>query len=165
MIHPTPTFDAIVAAALERLAAENAQSARTARAAGIKDDAKFFQRAANSYTRALEEWQAGTRPTRTAAGGWLLPSRSGGAAHLLTLDGDWMCSCAAGESMHWAKALVIGVEVAGDDQDRFDDDCGETAVSEPEPPTPAPAAPSEDAWRALITRLCAARAEVLRRAA
>lgn len=162
MIHPT--FDAIVASALERLAAENAQSARTARAAGEKGDARFFQRAANSYTRALEEWTAGTRPTRTPSGGWLLPSRSGGAAHLLTLDGDWMCSCASSDQMHWAKALIIGLEVAGDDIGRFDD-CGETAVSEPEPPTPAPAAASEDARRALITRLCAARAEVLRRAA
>lgn len=136
---PTPHFDALVGAALERLAAENAQSARTARYAGLKDDAKFFQRACNAYVRALEEWLAGTRPTRTEGGNYLLPSRSGGAAHLLTLDGDWVCSCASGQAIHWASALIIGMEVAGDDQDRFDDgDDGETAVSEPEPPTPTP---------------------------
>jgi hypothetical protein len=166
---PTPTFDAAVAAALERLAAENAQSARTARQAGLKDDAKFFQRAANAFVRALEEWTAGIRPTRTASGNWLLPSRSGGAAHLLALDGDWICTCQAGESMHWAKALVIALEVAEDDLARFDDgDYSEVTVPDPEPPTPAPVAQAdnseedeETARRALITRLCAHRARLL----
>lgn len=184
-----PTFDALVAAALERMAAENAQSARTARAAKLTDDAKFFQRAANAFVRALEEWTAGTRPTRTPSGGWLLPSRSGGAAHLLSLDGDWMCSCAAGESMHWAKALVIGMEVASDDLDRFDDgaaiieenpDSGPSSPAAPAAPLPTapPDAPTEAddprimhvedaraARQALIRRLTEARGRRMREAA
>ncbi len=149
-----PPFDGVVAAALERLASENAQSARTARQAGEKEDAAFFQRAANAYTRALEAWNAGTRPTRTTAGNWLLPSRTGGAAHLLTMDGDWICSCQAGESMHWAKALIIGLEVAGDDVGRFDDGADYSEVTT-EPPTPAE----------LGARLCRARDLVMGRAA
>jgi hypothetical protein len=167
---PTPHFDAMVAAALERLAEENARSARTARAAGLKDDARFFQRACNAYVRALSEWQQGTRPTRTPSGGWLLPSRSGGADHLLTLDGDWLCSCSSGTQIHWASALIIGLEVAQDDLARFDDgdDDREMTAPNPEPPTSTQAAQDgaheedeADARRALITRLCAARARLL----
>jgi hypothetical protein len=166
---PTPAFDAAVEAALERLAAENAQSARTARAAGLKDDAKFFQRAANSYTRALSEWTKGTRPEQTQGGNWLLSSRTGGPDHLLRLDGDWTCTCASGTTDHWAKALIVACEVAQDDLARFDDgDYSEMTAPDPEPPTPAPAAPAgiseEDeaaARRALFARLTRVRARLL----
>lgn len=139
------TIESAVSAALERLAEESAQSARTARAAGERDDAKFFQRSANAFARALLFYRAGLRPHPTTQGGWLLPSqRPGEAPHLLTMSGDWTCTCAAGESMHWAKALIIGIEVGTEDMDRFDggdegpadpveagnaDDCGETAAS------------------------------------
>lgn len=78
-----PTFDEMVAAALERMAFENARSAEAARGAKLKGDARFFQRAANAFVRALAEWNAGTRPQRTQGGNYLLPSRSGGADHLL----------------------------------------------------------------------------------
>lgn len=125
---PTTTTESAVCGALERLAEENAQSARTARAEGVKEDARFFQRSANAYVKALQFYRAGLRPSPTERGGWLLPSqRAGEPPHLLRMDGDWTCTCAAGESMHWAKALIIGIEVALDDLDRYDD-CGETAA-------------------------------------
>lgn len=146
-------IEAATCAALERLAEENARSARTARAQGLKDDARFFQRAANAYLNALTQWQAGIRPERTPSGGWLLPSRTDGQPHRLTMEGDWICTCKAGKSMHWAKALIIGIEVASDDMDRFDD-CGETAVDDPEP-APVP----------LGQRIAAARAWVMQEAA
>ncbi len=148
------TVEAAVSGALERLAEENAQSARTARAAGLKEDARFFQRAANSYARALLLYRAGLRPHPTERGGWLLPSqRPGEAPHLLHMDGDWRCTCPSGDSIHWASALLIGIEAGQDDLDRFDDDCGETAVAEPEPPVP------------LGHRIAAARARVMQEAA
>src|SRR5262245_44026104 len=55
---PLPT-EAAVCAALERLADENAQSARLSRASGDKDDARFFQRAANAYVKALTFYRGG----------------------------------------------------------------------------------------------------------
>ena len=114
-------IDGAVAAALERLAETEASAARAARTATLPEDAKFFQRSANAYTKALCYWLAGVRPERTA-NGYVLPSqRPGEAPHKLTLDGDWICTCAAGQSMHWAKALVVGLEVAQDDQARFGD--------------------------------------------
>jgi len=119
---PLLPADAYVIGALERLAETEAMAARAARAAKLPDDAKFFQRAANAYGRALCHFLAGVRPTRTP-NGYILPSqRPGEAPHKLTFDGDWMCSCAAGESMHWAKALLIGLEVAADMQRDGDDD-------------------------------------------
>lgn len=149
------TIEAAVSGALERLADEHARSARTARAQGLKDDAKFFQRNANAFTRALLFYRAGLRPSPTERGGWLLPSqRPGEAPHLLHMDGDWCCSCASGQQIHWASALLIGIEVGTDDLDRFDD-CGETAVAHEEPP---PAAP-------LGQRIAQARARVWQEAA
>jgi hypothetical protein len=109
-----------VMAALERLAEENARSARQARERNDKEEAKFFQRGANAFSKALMYFQQGLRPEPTPHG-WMLPSqRIGEPAHLLTLSGDWLCTCAAGQSIHWASALVIGYEIASDDMDRFD---------------------------------------------
>jgi len=112
---PTP-IEATVAAALERLADENADHARAARTAGEKGDATFFQRACTSYTNALIEWRAGVRPERLASGAWLLPSRRPGEPpHIVRHDGDYMCNCSAGAVMHWPLALIIGLEVASFD--------------------------------------------------
>lgn len=112
-----------VEAALERLATENADHARVARTAGEKSDAAYFQRAATAYTNALIEYKRGVRPERLASGAWLLPSRRAGEApHIIRHDGDWTCGCKAGASMHWPIALIIGIEVAMDDQERFDDE-------------------------------------------
>lgn len=119
--------EAAIVGALSRLAQQEAQSARTARQAGEKDDARFFQRAANAYAKALTYYITGTRPT-PIQNGWMLPSqRTGEPPHLLTMDGDWTCTCLAGDSMHWAKALIIGIEVGYDDLAQFD------AEPEPEP--------------------------------
>lgn len=117
---PTPT-EAAVAGALERLAEHDAAHARTARAQGLKDDAKFFQRQANAYARALEAYRDGIRPISLGRNKWLLPSRSDGVPHILTLDGDWTCSCAAGSTAHWAKMLIIALDQAREDMDCFDD--------------------------------------------
>jgi hypothetical protein len=126
-----------VCGALERLAHQEAASARTAHAAHLKDDAAFFQRAANAYAKALSFYRTGLRPTPTATG-YLLPSqRTGEAPHLLTKDGDWICSCPAGESMHWAKALIIGIEVGYDDLAQLASDTGE-AVPPDQPPDEFP---------------------------
>lgn len=120
--------------ALERLAHHEAQSARTARLVGEKADAAFFQRSANAYAKALSFYRTGLRPEPTATG-WLLPSqRAGEPPHLLTKDGDWICTCQAGESMHWAKALIVGMEVGYDDLAQLagDDDGAADAGSDPD---------------------------------
>jgi hypothetical protein len=113
-------IESAVVGALERLAQQEAASARQARQAGARDEAMFFQRAANAYAKALSYYLAGTRPTPTPSG-WMLPSqRTGEPPHILTMDGDWTCTCLAGDTMHWAKALIIGIETGYDDLERFD---------------------------------------------
>jgi hypothetical protein len=141
-------IDAAVEAAIERLADENAQHARTAREHGEKADAAFFQRAATAYTNALIEYRRGVRPERMASGAWLLPSRRPSEApHVVRMDGDYVCDCKAGASMHWPLALIIGIEVATDDMERFDDGDDLAAAAE------------------LGRRLAAARAKLMREAA
>lgn len=118
----TGPIDAAVMGALERLADESSQAMRLARADGDKAGGTFWQRAATSYTNALIEYRKGVRPELLASGAWLLPSRRAyEAPHIVRMDGDWVCSCKAGASMHWAVALIIGIEVAHDDMTRFDD--------------------------------------------
>lgn len=116
-----------VEGALERLALDTAQHARTAE---TTTDRTFFRRSATAYTNALIEYRNGVRPQLLAGGAYLLPSRRPGEpAHIVSMDGDWTCSCKAGASMHWPIALVIGIEVSHDDMERFDDP--------PSAPTPA----------------------------
>lgn len=113
----TPALDALVAARLADQATHFAGQATEARAAGLKDDAKYFQRAANAYVKALEMWRAGVRPEVLGDGRYLLPSRTDGTPHLLTRDGDWACTCAAGASDHWAKMLMVAMADVCDEQD------------------------------------------------
>jgi hypothetical protein len=116
--HDAGPVDMAVEGALERLALDNSQHAATAT---DKADRAFFRRAATSYTNALIEYRAGVRPDRLSSRAYLLPSRRPGEApHLVTMDGDWMCSCKAGASMHWPVALIVGIEVAHDDMERYD---------------------------------------------
>lgn len=113
--------DAAVEGALERLALDNSQAAQQAES---KEDRAHFRRAATAFTNALIQYRNGVRPDVLSSRAQLLPSRRPGEApHLVTLDGDWMCSCKAGASMHWPIALVIGIEVAMDDLARFDGAC------------------------------------------
>lgn len=168
---PTPYFDAMVAAVLERMAEENTRSAELAESKpDLKDDAAFFRRAVTAYTNALIGWQKGVRPVRTASGNYLLPSRRPGESpHLLRLDGDWICNCRARSCMHWPIAMMVALEIAQDDQDRFDDDdYSEVTAPDLEPPGRAWATQDgthEDteaaARQALIRRLCAVRARLL----
>lgn len=110
---PGPVEQAVMGA-LERLAGQEAAAARLARTAGEPEDARFFQRSANAYAKALRHYQRGIRP-EPAPSGYTLPSqRDGEAPHLLVMDGDWVCTCPAGASAHWAKALVVGIETAFD---------------------------------------------------
>jgi hypothetical protein len=119
-----PTIDTYVIGALERLAEIEANAARTARSAKLPADAKFFQRSANAYARALCYWLAGIRPERTP-NGYVLPSqRTGEAPHKLTRDGDWVCTCPSGQHIHWASAMIVGLEVAQDDMAQFGDGDG-----------------------------------------
>lgn len=137
--------EAAVAGAMEREAERAAQSARQARQDGRKDEATYFQRQATAYTHALEQWLKGVRPTYLQNGAWLLPSRRAGeAAHIVRMDGDWVCSCKAGHSMHWPIAMVIGQEMGADALN--DTEAGDWD----EAPEPTPAA--------LGKRLAAARA-------
>lgn len=123
--------EAAIVGALERLSQQEASSARTARAAHNADEARFFQRNANAYAKALSYYLAGVRPTPTP-NGWMLPSqRTGEPPHLLTMDGDWTCTCLAGAMMHWAKALIIGCEVGYDSLSDADDDAGDEEPIEP----------------------------------
>jgi hypothetical protein len=110
--------DAAIEGALERLAFDNAQRAETAFLA----DRAFFRRNATSYTNALDQYRRGVRPERLASGARLIPSsQPGRPAHLVTMDGDWTCSCCARSSMHWPLALCIGIEQAFEDMQTFDD--------------------------------------------
>jgi hypothetical protein len=90
-------------------------------AGNYQSGAKYFQRIANANARALEQWRAGVRPEPLANGGWLLPSKSDGAPHIITKSGDWVCTCAAGSSDHWAKSLIVAIEMVADELDAFDD--------------------------------------------
>lgn len=121
-----------VEGALERLALDSAQHARSSAAADEPKDATFFRRSATAYTNALIEYRNGVRPQLLAGGAYLLPSRRPGEpAHIVSMDGDWTCSCKAGASMHWPIALIIGIEVSHDDMERFDDGDVEIAPARP----------------------------------
>lgn len=140
-----PPVTAAVEGALERLAVEHADYARAARTAGEKADAKQWQRAANAYAKALAAWSAGIRPEPTVGGGYILPSqRPGQPAHLLTKDGDWVCSCASGQHIHWASALIVGIEVAHDALESGT--AGEAVAEEPEPEEPSGQPPIVPSW-------------------
>ncbi len=124
------TMEEAVVAALDDLEAEHRQYEATARAAGLKEEAAQWVRAANAYANARAAYLRGIRPEQLGKNAYILPSqRPGGESHLLRMDGDWTCSCAAGSSAHWAKMLIIGLERALDDMQRFDD---------PTEPAPAP---------------------------
>jgi hypothetical protein len=74
-----------------------------------------LRRTENAYMNARLMWRAGYRPERTHGDAWTLYSRSGGEPHILVIENDdWVCSCPAGRSAHWAAALMIAIEVAGD---------------------------------------------------
>jgi hypothetical protein len=111
--------EAAVEGALERLAIDNGQQAATAIG---KDDRAYFRRASTAYTNALREYRAGVRPDRLSSGAFLLPSSTAGdPPHIVRLDGDWICSCKAQQSMHWPIAMVVGIEQAFEDMQTFDD--------------------------------------------
>lgn len=114
--------EAAIEGALERLAREHANAARLADRLGDKAHRKAERAQATAFTNALVHYKAGVRPQLLASGAWLIPSSTPGKpAHLVTMDGDWVCSCAAGANMHWPLALIIGLEGAHDDMDRYDD--------------------------------------------
>lgn len=133
-------IDAAVEGALERLAIEHSDAARLADRLGDLAHRKVERAAATAFTNALVQYRNGVRPELLASGARLIPSsRPGQSAHLVTMDGDFVCNCAAGANMHWPIALCIGLEVTQADMERFDDP--------PADPTPAE----------LGQRLCAAR--------
>jgi hypothetical protein len=137
--------DAAIEGALERLAIEHSDAARLADATGDLAHRKTERAAATAFTNALVQYRNGVRPEQLASGAQLLPSRRvGEVPHLLTMDGDWVCSCAAGANMHWPIALVIGIEQAFEDMQTYDDG---------------------DAPAELGQRLCAARARLYSEAA
>ena len=149
-------LDQAIEAALERLAQENSQHAATAE---TKTDRAYFRRATTAYTNALIEYRRGIRPEVLASGARVLPSRRAGEApHIVAMDGDWVCSCKAHASMHWAIALVIGIEVALDDMDRFDG--GDSELPESLPAPAIPHAAKAAAWLALQQRLRATEAQL-----
>jgi len=140
--------DAAVEGALERLALEHSDQALLADRVGDKANRKAERAAATAFTNALAQYRAGVRPDVLASGAQLIPSsQPGKPAHLVTMDGDFVCNCAAGAHMHWPIALCIGLEAAYDDMERFDDGDAE--------PTPAE----------LGQRLCAARQRLYSEAA
>lgn len=125
------TLDEAVACALDDMELEHRQYEATARQAGLAEEAKHWLRNANAYAAARTQYEAGVRPVALGNRAYVLPSqRPGGASHLLRFDGDWTCSCKAGSSAHWALMLLIGIERATDDIQRFDDAL--VALDEPE---------------------------------
>jgi len=120
--HDAGPVDMAVEGALERLAMEHSQAARLADQLGDKAHRKAERAATTAFSGALIEYKAGVRPELLASGAWLLPSRRAGEApHIVRMDGDWVCSCCAGANIHWPIALIVGIEVANDDMERFDD--------------------------------------------
>lgn len=101
-------------------------------AAKLAAEVKLLRRTRNAYANALQEWINGLRPVMLANGAWMLPSRNANAPHILTKDGEWGCTCDAGASMHWAKALVEGVEIACDQQVTIPDVLAEAADTDAE---------------------------------
>lgn len=111
-----------VEGALERLAIEHANTARLADRLGDMPHRKVERAAATAFTNALVQYKAGIRPQLLDSGAWLIPSStSGKPAHIVHMDGDWVCSCAAGANMHWPIALIIGLEGAQEDMQTYDD--------------------------------------------
>ena len=114
--------DAAVEGALERLAIEHSDAARLADRLGDMAHRKVERAAATAFTNALRQYRAGVRPELLQSGAWLVPSSTPGKpAHIVRMDGDWICACAAGANMHWPIAMAIGIEVSQDDMERFDD--------------------------------------------
>ncbi len=142
LAHAASPIAAAVEGALERLATESGDAARCARADGDNAASTHFRRAATSYTNALIAYRRGVRPDLLDSGAYLLPSRRPGEpAHLVRMDGDWICTCAAGAAMHWPIALVVGMEVAFDDLARYGDDgdaadSADMACDPPDAPNP-----------------------------
>jgi hypothetical protein len=123
--------EAAVEGALERLAIEHANAARLADRLGDKAHRKAERAAATAFTNALVQYKAGVRPQLLDSGAWLIPSSTPGkSAHIVTMDGDWTCSCAAGANMHWPLALIIALEVAQDDMQAHDDGDVEEEITE-----------------------------------
>lgn len=115
-------IDAAVEGALERLALEHASAARLADRLGDMAHRKVERAAATAFTNALDQYRKGVRPQLLASGARLIPSsQPGKPAHIVRMDGDWVCSCAAGANMHWPIALIIGLEGSQDDMERYDD--------------------------------------------
>jgi hypothetical protein len=115
-------MDAAIEGALERLALEHASAARLADRLGDMAHRKAERAAATAFTNALVQYKAGVRPELLPSGAWLIPSSTPGKpAHIVRMDGDWVCSCAAGANMHWPLALIIGLEGSQDDMERYDD--------------------------------------------
>jgi hypothetical protein len=125
--------DRAVEGALERLSLDHSAHARAAAAGDAPKDASFFRRAATSYANALIQYRAGVRPELLTSGAYLLPSRRPSEpAHIVHMDGDWTCNCKAGASMHWPLALVIGIEVAHDQMELYDDPPGDNPLGDQE---------------------------------
>lgn len=154
-MHQHTTIDLAILAALERLADEQAQSAvacmSTDDAAGVSD----FRRACTAYSNAAKYYRAGVRPD-VLNDGRIRLQRAAGSVHTVTMRPGQMpmCSCRAGESMHWPLALCIALEVAHDDLSRFDGGDEEGNESDP-PPPPAPPGAS------LLTARLTATAQIL----
>lgn len=126
-------LDAAIEGALERLALEHSQAARLANAAGDLAHRKSERAAATAFANALIQYRAGVRPEILPSGARLIPSSSPGKpAHLLTIDGDWICTCAAGANWHWPLALCIGIEQAYEDMQAYDDPPGDCPLGDEE---------------------------------
>jgi hypothetical protein len=114
--------EAAIEGALERLAIEHSDAARLAHQTGDLAHRKSERAAATAFTNALIQYRAGVRPEVLKSGARLIPSSTPGKrAHLVTMDGDWVCNCDAGANMHWPLALCIGIEQAFEDMQQYDD--------------------------------------------
>lgn len=137
-MHQHTTIDLAILASLERLADEQAQSAVACMATDDRDGVSDFRRACTAYGNAAKYYRAGVRPD-VLDDGRIRLQRAAGSVHTVTMRPGQMpiCSCRAGESMHWPLALCIALEVANDDLSRFDGGDAELRESDP-PPPPAP---------------------------
>lgn len=143
-----------VEGALERLIDEHSQAIRLAVQSGDKASATAERRQTTAFSNALDQYQKGIRPDVLPSGARRIPSSTPGKpVHIVTMDGDWVCSCQAGASMHWPIALVIGIEVAEDHMRAFDDPPGENPLGDEEGdelpeagPNPIPHASKAAAW-------------------
>lgn len=79
-----------------------------------KAAARHWRAQATAAGNAAYEAAAGTWPMAAGDALVLASRRTEGPAHVISCDGDWVCTCAAGGNPHWALSLIAAIDAALD---------------------------------------------------